>query len=188
MAKHAEKTAVANGFGDVINVIQATMEEAELPEKVEHGTHLYCIDIGSNASRPAISPPPLPPGHSCPTATAAAWHVRVRHHPRTAGCVPSLLLTLSVHVCARERVCMCLRVRACNTFACGCAYACLCLDVGYVPTTLAFHQVDIIVSEWMGYFLLRESMLDSVIIARDKWLKPDGAMYPSHATLYVAPM
>jgi len=81
MAKHAEKTAVANGFGDVIDVIQATMEEAELPEKV-----------------------------------------------------------------------------------------------------------DIIVSEWMGYFLLRESMLDSVIIARDKWLKPDGAMYPSHATLYVAPI
>lgn len=37
-------------------------------------------------------------------------------------------------------------------------------------------QVDIIVSEWMGYFLLRESMLDSVIVARDKFLKPGGAM------------
>lgn len=45
-------------------------------------------------------------------------------------------------------------------------------------------QVDIIVSEWMGYILLRESMLDSVIRARNKWLKPGGAMYPSHATMY----
>ena len=26
-------------------------------------------------------------------------------------------------------------------------------------------KVDIIISEWMGYFLLRESMLDSVIVA-----------------------
>jgi protein arginine N-methyltransferase 1 len=48
-------------------------------------------------------------------------------------------------------------------------------------------KVDVIVSEWMGYFLLRESMLDSVIVARDKWLKPGGAMFPSHATLYIAP-
>ena len=31
-------------------------------------------------------------------------------------------------------------------------------------------KVDIILSEWMGYFLLRESMFDSVIAARDAWL------------------
>ena len=47
-------------------------------------------------------------------------------------------------------------------------------------------QVDIIISEWMGYFLLRESMLDSVIVARDKFLKPGGSMYPSHARMYVS--
>ena len=35
---------------------------------------------------------------------------------------------------------------------------------------LPVQQVDIIVSEWMGYFLLYESMLDSVIYARDKYL------------------
>jgi protein arginine N-methyltransferase 1 len=46
--------------------------------------------------------------------------------------------------------------------------------------------VDIIVSEWMGYILLRESMLDSVIRARNKWLKPGGCMFPSHATMYFA--
>ena len=47
-------------------------------------------------------------------------------------------------------------------------------------------QVDIIISEWMGYFLLRESMLDSVIRARNRWMKPEGSMFPSHATMYWA--
>ncbi len=45
-------------------------------------------------------------------------------------------------------------------------------------------KVDIIISEWMGYMLLRESMLDSVIRARDRWMKPEGSMFPSHATMY----
>ncbi|KAF6164542.1 hypothetical protein GIB67_025368 [Kingdonia uniflora] len=49
-------------------------------------------------------------------------------------------------------------------------------------------KVDIIISEWMGYFLLRESMFDSVIVARDRWLKPTGAMYPSHARMWLAPI
>ena len=44
-------------------------------------------------------------------------------------------------------------------------------------------KVDIIVSEWMGYLLVRESMLDSVLFARDKFLKKGGALYPSHARL-----
>ena len=30
-------------------------------------------------------------------------------------------------------------------------------------------QVDVIVSEWMGYALLFESMLDSVLYARDRY-------------------
>ncbi len=52
------------------------------------------------------------------------------------------------------------------------------------------HQVvDIIISEWMGYFLLRESMLDSLIHARDKFLKPKtGLMFPSHTTMFLAPI
>ncbi|KAK9269767.1 hypothetical protein L1049_001545 [Liquidambar formosana] len=40
----------------------------------------------------------------------------------------------------------------------------------------------------MGYFLLRESMFDSVICARDRWLKPTGVMYPSHARMWLAPI
>ncbi len=54
---------------------------------------------------------------------------------------------------------------------------------------LNFLSKDIILSEWMGYFLLRESMLDSLIRARDKFLKPKtGLMLPSHTTMYVAPI
>ena len=50
-------------------------------------------------------------------------------------------------------------------------------------------KVDIIISEWMGYFLLRESMLDSLIRARDKYLRPDtGLMFPSHCTMFFAPI
>ncbi|CAO3591205.1 unnamed protein product [Absidia cylindrospora] len=47
-------------------------------------------------------------------------------------------------------------------------------------------QVDIIISEWMGYFLLFEAMLDSVLVARDRWLAPDGIMAPSHTRILMA--
>ncbi|KAL8105685.1 putative protein arginine N-methyltransferase 6 [Apium graveolens] len=49
-------------------------------------------------------------------------------------------------------------------------------------------EVDVIISEWMGYMLLYESMLGSVITARDRWLKPGGLILPSNASLYVAPV
>jgi hypothetical protein len=38
--------------------------------------------------------------------------------------------------------------------------------------TLPVDSVDIIISEWMGYALLYESMLPSVLYARDKWMAP----------------
>lgn len=49
-------------------------------------------------------------------------------------------------------------------------------------------EVDVIISEWMGYMLLYESMLGSVITARDRWLKRGGLILPSYATLYMAPV
>jgi len=50
-------------------------------------------------------------------------------------------------------------------------------------------EVDIIVSEWMGFYLLHESMLDTVIYARDKWLKKEtGLLFPSIAYLYMCPV
>jgi len=38
----------------------------------------------------------------------------------------------------------------------------------------------------MGYFLLYESMLDTVLLARDKYLKKGGLIFPDTATLYLA--
>merc|ERR1711953_226008 len=46
-------------------------------------------------------------------------------------------------------------------------------------------KVDIIISEWMGYCLFYESMLDTVLFARDKWLKPGGLMFPDRASLFM---
>lgn len=51
---------------------------------------------------------------------------------------------------------------------------------------LPVDHVDIIISEWMGYFLLYESMLDSVLWARDKYLVKGGKMLPDRATMYIA--
>ncbi|KAG1666582.1 hypothetical protein FOA52_000549 [Chlamydomonas sp. UWO 241] len=51
---------------------------------------------------------------------------------------------------------------------------------------LPVEQVDVLVSEWMGYALLFETMLDSVLAARDKYLKPGGAMLPDIARIFVA--
>lgn len=51
---------------------------------------------------------------------------------------------------------------------------------------LPFPKVDIIISEWMGYFLLYESMLDTVLYARDTYLAEDGKIFPDKATMYVA--
>ncbi|KAL9108299.1 MAG: hypothetical protein Q9227_006897 [Pyrenula ochraceoflavens] len=47
-------------------------------------------------------------------------------------------------------------------------------------------KVDIIISEWMGYFLLYESMLDTVLYARDKYLAPGGKIFPDKATILMA--
>eukprot|EP00210_Caulerpa_lentillifera_P009366 g8929.t1 len=50
---------------------------------------------------------------------------------------------------------------------------------------LPVDSVDIIISEWMGYFLFYESMLDTVLFARDKWLKPGGILLPDKAALFL---
>ncbi|XP_078583322.1 protein arginine N-methyltransferase 3-like isoform X2 [Branchiostoma floridae x Branchiostoma japonicum] len=48
---------------------------------------------------------------------------------------------------------------------------------------LPVEKVDVIISEWMGYFLLFESMLDTVLYARDRWLAPGGSVYPDRCTI-----
>jgi len=51
---------------------------------------------------------------------------------------------------------------------------------------LPVEKVDIIISEWMGYFLLYESMLDCVLWARDKYLAKGGKMLPDRAQIFIA--
>ena len=60
---------------------------------------------------------------------------------------------------------------------------------GRIEEVEILEEVDVIVSEWMGFYLLHESMLDSVVFARDKYLRKDqkGMMLPSKATIYTAP-
>ncbi|CAO1637195.1 unnamed protein product [Parajaminaea phylloscopi] len=48
-------------------------------------------------------------------------------------------------------------------------------------------KVDLLVSEWMGYFLLYESMLPSVLVARDRYLnKSTGTLAPSHCRMLLS--
>ncbi|KAK3585529.1 hypothetical protein CHS0354_022937 [Potamilus streckersoni] len=51
---------------------------------------------------------------------------------------------------------------------------------------LPVEKVDVIISEWMGYFLLFESMLDTVLYARDKYLSPGGKVYPDKFSIHLA--
>lgn len=56
---------------------------------------------------------------------------------------------------------------------------------GRLEDTKLEEKVDIIVSEWMGYFLLFEGMLDSVIYARDHCLKPGGLLLPNRCNMSI---
>jgi len=64
-------------------------------------------------------------------------------------------------------------------FVCGTAASLEALPGG-------IEQVDLIVSEWMGYFLIYEARLAEVIRSRDRWLKPGGLLFPDRAKMYVS--
>jgi protein arginine N-methyltransferase 1 len=69
---------------------------------------------------------------------------------------------------------------------CFCPAYCLYSGFQIEEIELPVTEIDVIVSEWMGYFLLYESMLDTVIFARDKWLVKDGIVFPDKAVMYLA--
>ncbi|KMR04720.1 wd repeat and fyve domain-containing protein 3 [Lasius niger] len=50
----------------------------------------------------------------------------------------------------------------------------------------SLEKIDIIVSEWMGFYLVHEGKLDSVLFARDKFLRKGGLIFPSIAKLYAS--
>lgn len=47
---------------------------------------------------------------------------------------------------------------------------------------------DVLISEWMGFYLLHESMLEAVVTARDRLLCSGGVVFPSTATLFACPV
>uniref|UniRef100_A0A8R1Z6M4 type I protein arginine methyltransferase n=1 Tax=Pristionchus pacificus TaxID=54126 RepID=A0A8R1Z6M4_PRIPA len=51
-----------------------------------------------------------------------------------------------------------------------------CKIEGIKELPFGVEKVDIIISEWMGYCLFYESMLNTVLYTRDKWLAPEGAL------------
>ncbi|KAH7320316.1 S-adenosyl-L-methionine-dependent methyltransferase [Stachybotrys elegans] len=75
-----------------------------------------------------------------------------------------------------------------NIFHNGLSDVITCLRGAIEDVTLPVDKVDVIVSEWMGYCLLYEAMLPSVLYARDKYLKSDGILAPSSATMWIAPL
>ncbi|KAI3386944.1 hypothetical protein SNEBB_004290 [Seison nebaliae] len=46
-------------------------------------------------------------------------------------------------------------------------------------------KFDMIISEWMGYCLVFEGMLDSVLFARDRLMKENGIILPNKANIHV---
>lgn len=48
-------------------------------------------------------------------------------------------------------------------------------------------KVDIIISEPIGFLLVHERMLESYVCARDRFLKPQGLMFPSTGSIVLAP-
>ena len=64
-------------------------------------------------------------------------------------------------------------------------WVCVSLSVAvcYCDKSSMFMQVDVIVSEWMGYALLFESMLDTVLYARDRSVSCCQSPTPRQALL-----
>ncbi|KAK3683541.1 S-adenosyl-L-methionine-dependent methyltransferase [Podospora appendiculata] len=76
-----------------------------------------------------------------------------------------------------------------NIFNNGLADVITCLKGRIEDVVLPVAKVDIIVSEWMGYCLLYEAMLPSILFARDRYLQPvTGLLVPSHANIWIAPV
>jgi len=48
-------------------------------------------------------------------------------------------------------------------------------------------KVDVVISEPWGFFLFHERMVEAFVIARDRFMKPGGRMFPGIGRLWLAP-
>ena len=164
MAQFAKKLVAAQGLDGVVEVIQGVVESVVIPEKVD-------IIISEWMVR------------ACACAGVATCHTCRSHS--CPGCF--FLLPLSHVCCALAGQCCFIRG---GSGGGGAGNMAAVLGAGPASLHLAYPSAAAAaaVTATQGYFLLRESMLDSVLAARDKYLKPDGALYPSHARMFVAPI
>ena len=56
-----------------------------------------------------------------------------------------------------------------------------------IPFEKIGKEIDVIVSEPLGTFLLNERMLETYVIAREKFLKDGGKMFPATAHFCIIP-
>lgn len=57
-----------------------------------------------------------------------------------------------------------------------------------IVADLPYPKYDVIISEWMGTFLICESMIESVLWAKDQLLKEGGLLLPSTCSLFLVPV
>lgn len=48
-------------------------------------------------------------------------------------------------------------------------------------------RVDTIISEPIGVLLFHERMMESFLMARDRYLKPNGSLYPTRGSIHFSP-
>lgn len=58
---------------------------------------------------------------------------------------------------------------------------------GKVEEVTLPEKVDVIISEPIGFLLVHERMLESYVIARDRFLKPNGLMMPTTGSIVLSP-
>lgn len=64
----------------------------------------------------------------------------------------------------------------------------ICARIEDIPESQILREsIDVIVSEPLGTYLFNERMLETYIIARDRFLKKDGIMFPQSAQLCIIP-
>ena len=52
---------------------------------------------------------------------------------------------------------------------------------------IASNSIDVIVSEPLGTYLFNERMLETYVIARNRFLKPNGLMFPTESNFFIMP-
>lgn len=57
-----------------------------------------------------------------------------------------------------------------------------------IETARLPQKADVIVSEWLGTFGVDENLLEPLLIARDRWLKPNGIMLPKTVAALMTPI